>query len=195
MLPIAELKKTLAAYTAKRIELSEYPDFKRAAVLVPLFQAQEGLSLILTKRTDLVDTHKGQVSFPGGMFDKTDSDLVATALREAREEIGVNSAHIDVLGMLDEHPVPSKFIITPVIGYLPKRPSITPHAAEVAEVFDVPLSFFADSANCWTEEREFRGEKRMVWFYSYENRIIWGATAAIILNLLSVLSSFDLTQR
>lgn len=181
------VKKLLSEYQPQKVDLSEYPGFVRAAILCLLFPSTEGLSTLLTKRTDLVDTHKGQIAFPGGVVDKKDRDLIATALREANEEIGIEPKEVEIFGMLDEHPVPSRFIITPVVGYIREKTHTTPHSVEVAEVFDVPLSFFADTAHCWTEEREFRGQKRQVWFYSYKDRIIWGATAAIIRNLLSVL--------
>jgi 8-oxo-dGTP pyrophosphatase MutT (NUDIX family) len=188
MVPVKEFRNLLRAYRPNRIELSEYPDFTPAAVLVPLFESEDGLSIILTKRTDSVDTHKGQIAFPGGMKDETDVDLTATALRETQEELGIDSMHIDVLGTLDEHPVPSGFIITPVVAFLDHIPKITPHSAEVAEVFDIPLSFFANDNHCRMEEREFRGVVRKVWFYSFGKHTIWGATAAIIRNLLAVLS-------
>ncbi len=187
MTKIDDLRKALKLYHPKQIALREYPDFTRAAVLVPLFQSSEGLSTILTKRTDLVDTHKGQIAFPGGMVDGKDVDIVSTALRETREELGIGESDVEVLGILDDLPVPSKFIITPVVGYIGCRPKVSPHSLEVAEVFDVPLSFFNNEKNTWTEEREFRGTRRTVWFYSYEERIIWGATAATIRNLLSVI--------
>jgi len=188
MFPIDKAEELFKHYSPRRIELSEYPDFAPAAVLVPLFVFNEGVSLILTKRTDSVETHKGQIAFPGGMKDSSDSDLVATALRETYEELGVESRFIKVLGTLDDHPVPSGFIITPIVGFLSNVPNILPHSAEVAEVFQAPLSFFENEKNSWTEKREFRGRKRVVWFYSYRNHIVWGATAAIIRNLLAVLA-------
>lgn len=188
MFPIDKAEKLLKNYNPHRIALSEYPDFARAAVLVPLFVSNEGVSIILIKRTDSVDTHKGQIAFPGGMKDSSDSDLIATALRETHEELGFESRFIKVLGTLDDHPVPSGFIITPIVGFLSNVPTILPHSAEVADVFEAQLSFFANEKHSWTEEREFRGTKRVVWFYSYRNHIVWGATAAIIRNLLAVLS-------
>lgn len=188
MLSVNNLHQLLSKYHPIQIEDSEYPNFERAAVLVPLFISNGSLSLILTKRTDSVDTHKGQIAFPGGMKDKSDPDLVATALRETKEELGFETDHVIVLGTLDDHPVPSGFIITPIVGFLSDIPKIVPHSAEVAEVFEAPLSFFANENQGWTEEREFRGTRRKVWFYSYRNHVVWGATAAIIRNLLAVIS-------
>ncbi len=187
MVTLEELRKTLKTYRPKQINLSDYPDFSRAAVLLLLFPSAEGFSTILTKRTDLVDTHKGQIAFPGGMAERGDADIVSTALRETREELGIETNKVEVLGILDDLPVPSKFIITPVVGYMQTKQKITPHSVEVAEVFDAPIMFFQNEKNTWVEEREFRGAKRKVWFYSYEGRVVWGATAAILRNLLSVI--------
>ena len=189
-MPIAkDLRNLLMSYHPTRIRESEYGGFLSAAVLVPLFLSDKGLSFLLTKRTELVETHKGQIAFPGGAADKSDKDITATALRETKEEIGIEAGSVEIIGELDQHPVPSGFIITPVVGFIEKLPAIVPHAVEVAEVIAPPLSFFARDGSGWSEEREFRGEKREVWFYSYDGRLIWGATAAIIRNLLSVLES------
>lgn len=184
-----ELRTVLEQYSRKEINLSEYPGFARAAVLVLLFPSADGFSTILTKRTDIVDTHKGQISFPGGMVDSNDVDIIWTALREAKEEIGIEPSTIKILSIIDDHPVPSQFVITPVVGYSQTKPNVRPHSLEVAEAFDVPLAFFQNEGNCWMEEREFHGVNRKVWFYSYEGRTIWGTTVAILRNLVSVISS------
>jgi 8-oxo-dGTP pyrophosphatase MutT (NUDIX family) len=158
--------------------------FRRAGVLVPLILGVEGADLLFTRRTDHVETHKGQISFPGGMVDEGDADIVQTALREAEEELGIGSKLIDVKGILDDLAVPSGFIITPVVGILSSLPSLTPNPQEVAEAFSVPLAFFCNPANGRSELRDYRGGKREVWFYEHGEHIIWGATAMIVRSLL-----------
>ncbi len=158
--------------------------FHRAGVLVPLILGVEGVDLLFTRRTDHVETHKGQISFPGGMVDEGDADIVQTALREAEEELGIGSKLIGIKGILDDLAVPSGFIITPVVGILNALPLLTPNPQEVAEAFTVPLAFFCNPANGRSELREYRGGRREVWFYDHGEHIIWGATAMIVRSLL-----------
>jgi len=141
---------------------------------------------LLTVRTDSVETHKGQISFPGGMMDKRDKNAVDTALRESAEEIGLKAEDVEVLGLLDDTLVPSRFIITPVVGHVHSKPRGKPSEIEVAEMFEVPLAFFADDQNCRREEREVEGRRFPLWFYNYNGRVIWGATAGILRNLLKL---------
>jgi 8-oxo-dGTP pyrophosphatase MutT (NUDIX family) len=160
--------------------LAELPEFTRAAVLILLFPARGELHVLFTVRTYEVETHKGQISFPGGMQDTTDTDVIHTALREAREELGLQTDSIEVLGLLDDVPVISKFLVTPVVAYMSEPPTCVPNSAEVSEVFSVPLSFFADERNARSEQREREGKTLTVWFYQYEKHTIWGATAAMM---------------
>ena len=154
-----------------------------------LFPSQDGLSVLLTVRTEEVESHKGQISLPGGMMDKGDRDIVETALRESAEEIGLKTEGVEILGLLDDTVVPSRFIITPVVGYVSSKPLVKPSEVEVAEVFDVPLVFFADDKNCRREEREVKGRRFPVWLYDYRGKAIWGATAAILRNLVKLQSA------
>jgi 8-oxo-dGTP pyrophosphatase MutT (NUDIX family) len=158
--------------------------FRRAGVLVPLILGAGGADLLFTKRTDHVETHKGQISFPGGMVEEGDADIVHTALREAEEELGIGAKHIEVKGILDDLAVPSGFIITPVVGILGALPLLTPNPLEVAEAFTVPFAFFCNPANGRSELREYRGGRREVWFYEHGEHTIWGATAMIVRSLL-----------
>ena len=183
------IKRNLKIYKRQELSGSDFPGFRRAAVLVPIFPTTEGLSVLLTVRTEAVETHKGQISLPGGMMDAGDTDIVETALLESCEEIGLNAERVEILGLLDDTIVPSKFIITPVVGYLKSRPSARARTSEVAEVFDIPLAFFADDKNARAEERELGGRKFPLWFYNYNGKIIWGATAGILRNLVKLLSS------
>lgn len=158
--------------------------FRRAGVLMPLVLGAGGADLLFTRRTDHVETHKGQISFPGGMVEERDKDIVHTALREAEEELGIGAKLIDIRGILDDLAVPSGFIITPVVGILDALPVLTPNPQEVAEAFTVPLAFFCNPANGRSELRDYRGERREVWSYEHGEHIIWGATAMIVRSLL-----------
>jgi 8-oxo-dGTP pyrophosphatase MutT (NUDIX family) len=158
--------------------------FRRAGVLVPLILGDERADLLFTKRTDHVETHKGQISFPGGMADASDADIVQTALREAEEELGIGANLVDIKGILDDLAVPSGFIITPVVGILGALPPLTPNPQEVAEAFTVPLAFFCNPANGRSELKEYRGVRNEVWFYEHGEHDIWGATAMIVRSLL-----------
>ena len=165
--------------------------FHRAGVLVPLILSSERADLLFTRRTNDVETHKGQISFPGGMTDSGDADIVHTALREAEEELGIGSSAVDIRGILDDIAVPSGFIITPVVGILSELPPLTPNPQEVAEAFTVPAEFFCNPANGRSELRDYRGEKREVWFYERGEHMIWGATAMIVRSLLHTLGVLE----
>ena len=184
------LKSALQKATTARRTLT-IDGYHRAGVLVPVVSADTGPELLFTRRTELVETHKGQISFPGGMADEEDADIVATALREFEEELGVRRHVVEVLGLLDDLPTPTGFVITPVVGILSKVPELSPNDDEVAEVFRVPLSFFAVRDNGRMEIREFRGTSHEVWFYEYSGRTIWGVTAAIIRLFLKRVNSLE----
>ncbi|MGD0339849.1 MAG: CoA pyrophosphatase [Bacteroidota bacterium] len=167
------------------------PKYEKAAVLIPLIARKEpgDYDLLLTLRTESVEHHKGQVSFPGGATNDNDRDEIATALREAEEEVGIASSEIQILGTLNNVWTPSGFIITPIVGYLTHFPHLVLQHDEVAEVFCVPLSFFSDPANMTTKTRYYEGQPREVYFYHYDNFTIWGITAIIIRELVQVLMS------
>lgn len=185
------IKSKLANCKRKEFTSVEFPGFRRAGVLVLLFPSQDGLSVFLTVRTEEVESHKGQISLPGGMMDKGDKDIVETALRESAEEIGLNTEGVEILGLLDDSVVPSQFIITPVVGYVSSKHPAKPSKVEVAEVFDVPLTFFADDRNGRREDRELKGRKYPLWYYNYKGKVIWGATAGILRNLAKLQSIDD----
>lgn len=186
MITKEEIKKAFQSYQRVQLPLNDFPGFSRAGVLVPLFPRDRELHVLLTLRTESVETHKGQISFPGGMMDTSDRDIVDTALREACEEIGLHKDELEILGILDDVPVPTGFLITPVVSYLPARPVLRVNQVEVAEVFEAPLMFFADDRNARYEDRELRGYKHVVWFYDYQGKTIWGATAAILRTLVKM---------
>ncbi len=161
--------------------------FTPAAVLIPLVLKAGAVDILLTRRTEDVETHKGQISFPGGMVDEGDTSRRHTALRETEEELGIAPAHVEVLGMLDDLFTPTGFLITPVVGIVGPIPQMKPNPREVAEVFTVPLPFFADPENGRREMLSTPLGEREVWFYEYQGRVIWGATAAMIRNLCDIL--------
>jgi 8-oxo-dGTP pyrophosphatase MutT (NUDIX family) len=178
------LERLSSAFSSGGRRTVEIAGFHRAAVLVPIILAKGPPEVLLTQRTEDVETHKGQVSFPGGMVDEGDADIVHTALRETEEEVGIPRGDIQTLGMLDDLPTPTGFVITPVVGILTTLPQLTPNPREVAEVFRLPFAFFADPANGRHEMKYFRGAMQEVWYYECGGRIVWGATAMIIRSLL-----------
>jgi len=170
----------------------EKPDLKKAAVLILFYLKNGELYVLLTKRTEDVEHHKGQISFPGGSHDDVDSDLVVTALRECEEEIGLPREVVRILGLFDEYETPSGFAITPVVACAEDLPPLTPHVVEVAEILEVPLSLFMDRRNESVEQRVPFGIPVDVYFYRFGEHEIWGATAAILRSfLLSLRQSLE----
>ncbi len=160
-----------------------------AAVLVPLVNRPEGLSVMLTKRTAHLAHHPGQISFPGGRLEPDDhGDLIACALRETTEEVGLAQNLVRVLGRLDDYITGTGFIVTPVVGLIEPVFELSPDSFEVAEVFEVPLAFVLDQANHSLQHREVRGRQRPFWALTWEDKLIWGATAGILVNLSDVLA-------
>jgi 8-oxo-dGTP pyrophosphatase MutT (NUDIX family) len=155
-----------------------------AGVLVALFEQNGELHVVLTQRTNEVEHHKGQISFPGGVMDERDKSILDTALREAEEEIGLSKKFVEVLGILSDFQTPSGFRITPIIAFLPSVPPFCMNTAEVTEVFGVPLSFFLDTRHERREHHDRSGTMIDVYFYRYKQYEIWGVTAAILRSFL-----------
>jgi 8-oxo-dGTP pyrophosphatase MutT (NUDIX family) len=183
----AALRSVFRLLTGSICSIAPREGFTPAAVLIPLVVSETGVDLLLTRRTEDLETHKGQIAFPGGTVDDGDASRRHTALRETEEELGIGPAHIEVLGILDDLLTPTGFVITPVVGIVKTLPAMKPNPREVAEVFTVPLTFFAESQNARREWLCTPLGEREVWFYEYEGRVIWGATAAMIRNLCDVL--------
>lgn len=160
---------------------------KPAAVLVPLVLRDGGLTLLLTQRTEHLSRHAGQVAFPGGRIDDGDESPVAAALRETEEETGIGRAFVETVGFLDTYLTGTSYRVVPVVGLVRPGFTVTPHAGEVAEVFEVPLAFLMNPAHHQTHAREFQGKERRYYAMPYEGRYIWGATAGMIRNLYTLL--------
>jgi 8-oxo-dGTP pyrophosphatase MutT (NUDIX family) len=160
-----------------------------AAVLVPLVMRDTGLTVLLTKRTDHLHDHAGQISFPGGRVEHTDADPVATALRETHEETGLAPQHVNVLGSLPRYYTGTGFAVTPVTGLVTPTFTLAPDEFEVAEVFEVPLSFLTHPANYRLHQAQFPdGSVRQYYSVPWQDYFIWGATAAMLHGLYQVLA-------
>jgi 8-oxo-dGTP pyrophosphatase MutT (NUDIX family) len=159
-----------------------------AAVLVPLVTRAEGLTVLLTQRTQHLAAHAGQIAFPGGKQEPSDTDAVAAALRETEEEVGLTRDHVEVVGRLDTYVTSTGFQVTPVVGLVRVPYPLKPDPVEVAEVFEVPLAFILDAANHQRHSREVNGRHRVFYVLPYEQRYIWGATAGMLVNLAQVLA-------
>lgn len=154
-----------------------------AAVLVGVVPRAGGSQVLLTRRTEALRHHAGQVSFPGGRIEPGDRDAVAAALRETGEEIGIPAAQLQPLGFLDPLATTSGFRVLPVVALVDRGYIARPDPGEVADVFEVPLSFLLDPANLGRRILDYRGRPREVLEYRYPAQRIWGATASILLNL------------
>jgi len=167
---------------------AEKISLKPAAVLLPLILRHEP-HVLLTQRTHHLTRHAGQVAFPGGRADANDISLVETALRETQEETGIDPAFVTVAGFLDAYETGTGYAILPVVGILSDGFALSPHAVEVAEIFEVPLAFLLDPANKQQQSREFQGRMRSFYSFTYEGHYIWGATAAMLLNFAERISA------
>lgn len=164
-------------------EVVRTENLTEAAVLIPIVERNNGLKVILTKRSNNLKQHPGQVSFPGGKSEKTDKSLVATALRETREEIGINNKNVEILGQLSKHVTITGFKITPFIGKIRTGFSTKIQTSEVSEIFEVPLSYLSNPKNFRVESVKWKGKKRFFYSIPYGPYYIWGATARILKNL------------
>ena len=166
----------------------EAPSLPRAAVLLPLYERDGELHVLFTRRSELVEHHKGQISFPGGAHDATDRDLRHTATRETWEEIGVVEDHIDVVGQLDEMITVSNFLVRPFVGRITVAGPypFSTSEIEVAEILEVPLAHLQDEANTVAEMRHYQGRDVMMYSYAWREHLIWGATARIMRQFLEL---------
>ena len=188
---VAEIRKALHRRERKVIDHRSFP---HAAVLVPLFENGGECQILFTKRTDQVKHHKGEISFPGGMFDEEDGNLKKTALREAFEEIGLNEEDVQILGTLDDIVTVTEFIVTPFVGVFPYPYPFKVSPIEIAELIEVPLKSLLDS-DCFGEKEIIQNDRRrIVQTYQFKHHNIWGATARILKQFLDLITSPEPTQ-
>lgn len=180
------IKEAPASDGFSEIELTNETTLKCAAVLLPLVLYDDEWHLLFTRRTDTVESHKGQVSFPGGACDEGETTPEQTALREAEEEIGINPGNVRVLGRLSNLITITYFRVTPVVGVVKWPAVFRVGEHEVARIFTIPLAWLADSTNRW--EFEMPGRTRsLIAYHPYDGELLWGATARMTVDFLKVL--------
>jgi 8-oxo-dGTP pyrophosphatase MutT (NUDIX family) len=184
------LKRAPPAYTVYGDDGTEGRDAAStvAAVLIPVIAHPQGLTVLFTQRTPHLRSHSGQVSFPGGRAEPADASAEFTALRETEEEIGLRPASVEVLGRLPDYRTRTGYRVTPVVGLLVPPVAFVPDPNEVAEIFEVPLAFLLDERNRQRRTREFQGQQVGYYVFEYGERVIWGATAGMLVNLHKMLA-------
>jgi len=193
-LDLPELRKRLAVREA--LEASVFGDdgtegrefaATPAAVLIPVIAHPGELTVLFTQRTAHLKSHAGQVSFPGGRAEPGDASAEFTALREAGEEIGLAAGRVEILARLPDYRTRTGFKVTPIIGLVTPPLELSPDPSEVAEVFEVPLVFLLDPRNRQRRTRVFQGQQVGYYVFEYQDRVIWGATAGMLVNLHKML--------
>ncbi len=193
-LTVDQIRQCLTGRTANTFDLAgnwSDTESKQAAVLIPFVQIHQQWHLVFIRRaTHVSDIHSGQVAFAGGKFEQHDNDLLATALREAREEIGLLPEDVTVLGKLNYHHSISRFRITPVVASVPWPYPLTLDQLEVARVFTIPLNWLANPAHYQIKQHQHEKNKAfpVVYFDKYDGETLWGATARMTLSLISLLN-------
>ena len=162
-----------------------------AAVLIPIIQRKESLSVLLTERSPDLKHHAGQISFPGGRMDPDDADICATALRETQEEVGIDPADVEIVGYLAPNPTVTGYAVTPVVALVELRRELIIDPVEVKSAFEVPLPFLLDEDNQEYSEREFEGVMVPIAEFNYGQYRIWGATAAMLIEFRNVINKID----
>ena len=161
-----------------RAELST--NLRPAGVLIPIVQRRRDLTILMTRRSDDLTHHAGQVSFPGGRMEETDADIVETALRETEEEVGIARHLVTVLGQMPPTPTITGYAVTPTVGLIEDDVQLSLDPGEVADAFEVPLEYLMDTRNYRESYREFRGQQLKVVEVRFDGQRIWGATAFML---------------
>ena len=180
-----KIKDILAHREIKRVTVGS--DHTRAAVLLPLLLKDGSCHILFTKRSDKVRYHKGEISFPGGNYDATDADLLATALREAHEEIGLRPQDVSLLGALDEMLTMTDFIVSPFVGLIPYPYTFVPSPYEIEEIIILPLADFLKEGVLSEEYRTYNKKTNKVSIYHSGGHVIWGATAWMLRQFLELI--------
>ncbi|HUX96648.1 MAG TPA: CoA pyrophosphatase [Bacteroidales bacterium] len=172
------------------------PDAKVAAVLILLFPVNGSLHTVFMQRPDYKGTHGGQISFPGGKKESGDTDIIQTALRETFEETGVNAQEISVINTLTPLFIPvSNTIVTPVIGWMNRKPAFNHHPGEVVFLFDAEIDRLLDTSIIRNKSIEIQGKLINVKYFDYDGKVIWGATAMILHELLTLIRRGNIPLR
>ena len=177
---LARLRAILAARPAIEIDA---PKLKRAAVLIPLIPAEEGWCLLFSRRSENLAAHSGQIAFPGGGVEPNEP-LEAAAVREAQEEVGIGSDHVELIGRLDDLVTHSGFLVAPFVGVIDQRIDYVLQASEVEEVFEVPVEALLRPEQPEVRYVAFRNKRYPAYFYRYERHEVWGLTGRILKHFL-----------
>ncbi len=185
---LSRIKTQLNRYKPRKLQIQGAVP---AAVLIPIFNKQGLPYVLMTLRTDTVEHHKGQISFPGGAWEDQDRSLEETALRETEEEVGIPQREFTVLGELDDFLTVTNFLVTPFVATLNYPFQAHPNTDEVAELLEVPLDLFLTDQHFRMEEREYFNQKFPVYFYDFNGYTIWGATAFIMNRFIELVFGFN----
>ncbi|MBC7983203.1 MAG: CoA pyrophosphatase [Candidatus Obscuribacterales bacterium] len=189
--PITDLAHArIAGITPETAHLSDFKTLhspRRAAVLIPIVDRPDGLTVLLTERAAHLKNHAGQISFPGGRLEGDNETPLEAALRETEEEIGLDREFITIAGYLESHLIFTGFHVVPVVGFVRPGFSLQPDPTEVADVFEVPLTHLLDTINHGTRAREVAGGAIQIYNIPYQQRVIWGATAGMVMSLYRLL--------
>ncbi len=186
-------KKLREALAQRERHIIHEQELRPSAVILPLFQKDTQFNLLFTRRTDEVSHHKGEISFPGGAVEPSDKDLRATAIRECFEEIGLKEKDCHIIGTLDDERTLSDFRVTPFVATSPYPYPFVVNTSEIAELIEVPLEALTDEAIIHKETRFHKGNPYPIYFYRFEDHIIWGATARILKQLLDILKEANIS--
>lgn len=179
--PLCDLE--LPARACHLLSADKLENLRQAAVLVPIIERPHGLQVMLTLRTDTLRRHAGQISFPGGSREAGDADLIATALRESHEEIGLVPQEVEIIGFLDDYPTITGFRITPIVGLVRQGAQVAPDGIEVARIFEVPLPYLAKDESYERGQLVRKGMKVPYYAVTHDGYRIWGATAGMLRDL------------